>query len=83
MLPSSLRHARKDLPNFAVPLFLRIVANAALNSTGLKQDKVQPRAEGVDPARVRGDQLYVLRDGRYVEFTARDWGELSAARARL
>ncbi|KIW88251.1 uncharacterized protein Z519_11362 [Cladophialophora bantiana CBS 173.52] len=78
-----LRHARRDLPGFAVPLFLRIVPSGSLNSMGLKQDKVQPRSEGVDPARVRGDPLYVLRGDRYVVFTAADWDDLSAARARL
>ncbi|TKA75845.1 hypothetical protein B0A55_04388 [Friedmanniomyces simplex] len=78
-----LRHARADLPNFAVPLFLRIVPEAAMNATGVKQDKVQPRLEGVDPAKVRGDPLYVLRGDSYERFTAADWDSLSAARARL
>jgi len=77
------RHARKDLPNFAVPLFLRLVPEAALNSTGVKQDKVKPRDEGVDPTKVRGDRLYVLRGDRYEEFTDADWDNLAAARARL
>ena len=80
---SGFRHARKDLPNYAIPLFLRVVSQAAMNSNGLKQDKVQPRKEGVDPAQVRGDRLYVLRGDRYVRFTAADWTDLSAARARL
>lgn len=66
-----------------MPLFLRIVREAALNSNGLKQDKVQPRLEGVDPARVRGDSLYFLKDGRYHEFTKEDWNNLSMTRAKL
>jgi len=78
-----LRHAQKDLPSFAVPLFLRIVSSGALNSIGLKQDKVQPRTEGVDPAKVGADRLYVLRGGNYVAFTPTDWEELTKARARL
>ena len=49
----------------------------------LKQDKVQPRLEGVDPAKVRSDQLYVLRGDRYAPFTKVDWDDLSTARARL
>lgn len=77
------RHARRDLPHYAVPLFLRLVAQAALNSNGLKQDKVKPRAEGVDPSRVGSDELYVLRGGRYVEFTSRDWGDFVSGKARL
>lgn len=76
-------HAQKDLPNYAVPLFLRIVSQAALNSMGIKQDKIQPKDEGVNPSRVRGDRLYVLRGNRYTEFKAADWDDLSQARARL
>ena len=76
-------HARKDLPSFAVPLFLRIVSEAAMNSTGVKQDKVQPRLEGVDPAKVRGDTLYVLRGDAYELFTGDNWDALATARARL
>ncbi|KAJ9610752.1 hypothetical protein H2200_005529 [Cladophialophora chaetospira] len=82
-LDGLLRHARRDLPGFAVPLFLRMVSSGALNAFELKQDKVQPRAEGVDPEKVRGDQLYVLRGDRYVLFTKADWEDLSMARARL
>lgn len=77
------RHARKDLPGFAVPLFLRIVAEAALNATGVKQDKVDPRSEGIDPAKIRGDRLYLLKGDRYVPFIKSDWEDLSVGRARL
>ncbi|OAP65138.1 hypothetical protein AYL99_01110 [Fonsecaea erecta] len=73
----------RDLPGYAIPLFLRIVPTGSLNSMGLKQDKVQPRDEGVDPARVGGDQLYVLRGDRYVVFARADWDDLAKARARL
>ena len=79
----SNRHVRKDLPNYAIPLFLRLVSQAALNSNGLKQDKVQPRVEGVDPAKVGSDRLFVLKGGRYVPFGASDWQELETAKARL
>jgi hypothetical protein len=82
-LLTSCRHARKDLPHYAIPLFLRIVSQAALNSNGLKQDKVQPRMEGVDPTKVHGDQLFVLNGDNYVPFTASSWNDLTIARARL
>ncbi|KAH0828314.1 Isopenicillin N epimerase component 1 [Fonsecaea pedrosoi] len=82
-LDGLLSHAQRDLPGFAIPLFLRIVPTGSLNSMGLKQEKVQPRAEGVDPSRVRGDQVYVLRGGRYVRFTQKDWDDLVGARSRL
>ena len=44
---------------------------------------MQPRLEGVDPTKVQGDCLYVLRGDRYVEFTKSDWEALAKARARL
>ena len=50
---------------------------------GLKQEKVQPRLEGVDPARVGSDRLYVLRGNRYIPFEKADWDDFSSARARL
>ena len=50
---------------------------------GLKQEKVRPRSEGVDPANVQSDQLYVLRGDRYIAFTKLDWDDLVATRARL
>ena len=80
---TSIRHAQKDLPNYAVPLFLRIVSKAALNANELKQDKVQPRLQGVDPMKVDGDRLFVLKGTQYVPFTASSWNDLETARARL
>jgi hypothetical protein len=71
------------LPHYAIPLFLRIVSQAALNSNGLKQDKVQPRMEGIDPEKVQGDRLFVLNGDRYVPFSASDWKDLETAKARL
>lgn len=83
MLTRAHRHAKKDLPSYAIPLFLRIVPQAALNSSGLKQDKLQPRLEGVDPKKVGGDKMFVLREDAYVPFTQRDWDDLVGGRARL
>lgn len=54
-----------------------------MNSSGLKQDKLQPRREGVDPKMVRGDKLFVLKEGRYAPFTQSDWDALSNGKARL
>lgn len=80
---SRFRHMRRDLPSFAVPLFLRFVSAGALNAMGLKQDKSLPRSEGVDPVKVDTDPLYVLRGDRYVAFAKSDWDDLVATRARL
>lgn len=82
-LLTDCRHAKRDLPNYAIPLFLRIVKQAALNSNGLKQDKVQPRTEGVDPSKVGEDRLYVLKNDKYIPFTKASWDDLKTTKARL
>ena len=50
---------------------------------GLKQEKVQPRLEGVDPTKVGSDRLYVLKGNRYTAFASAEWDDLATARARL
>ena len=50
---------------------------------GLKQEKVQPRLEGVDPTRIGSDRLYVLKGNQYIPFARADWDDLATARARL
>ena len=54
-----------------------------MNSTGVKQDKVGPRLQGVDPSKVNGDRLYILRGDHYESFVGSDWAALADARARL
>ncbi|KAF2102811.1 acetyl-CoA synthetase-like protein [Rhizodiscina lignyota] len=82
-LQNLLRHARKGLPQYAVPTFVRLVENASLNNSH-KQDKVTLRKEGVDPTKVsNGDRLYVLRGNEYVPLGVNEWAEIVSGKSRL
>jgi hypothetical protein len=76
------RHARQDLPNFAVPVFLRIVKEPSMNNTH-KQSKTTLRAEGVHPDKTGDDHMYVLQDGKYVEFDRSHWNLLEMGKSRF
>jgi acyl-CoA synthetase (AMP-forming)/AMP-acid ligase II len=77
----------KELPRYAVPVFLRVMsaAHAAANRTGTnKQQKGLLRNEGVDPG-VVGDSLFWLPPGgkRYKRFTGEEWKALGAGTVKL
>ena len=76
-------HATKKLPRYAVPLFLRVTKE--LKATGNnKQQKHVLRSQGVDPAKVDGgDEMFWLRDGRYVRFDKGAWERLKAGEVKL
>jgi hypothetical protein len=77
------RHARANLPKYAVPIFLRLVSEP-LSTGNHKQNKVPLKAEGVDPDKVSsGDVIYWIRGDSYVPFLRADWEGLSQGRARL
>jgi len=83
LLASVAQHASKNLPKYAVPLFLRVVKEVQATGNN-KQQKHVLRGQGVEPAKVASeDKLYWLRDGTYVPFEVAEWEELSAGRARL
>lgn len=79
------KHARARLPNYAVPLFLRVTP--ALEYTGtLKIQKGRLKKEGVDPEKTTGeDKLYWLPPGsdRYLPFGKTEWQGLVDKRIRL
>ncbi|KAK1777061.1 hypothetical protein QBC45DRAFT_199435 [Copromyces sp. CBS 386.78] len=84
------RHAKKTLPKYAVPLFLRVMKEVGgQHTTGtMKQQKHVLRQQGVEPGVVvgkEGDRLYWLdaEKGRYVEFGEREWRELQGGRVKL
>ncbi|EMC94363.1 hypothetical protein BAUCODRAFT_545966 [Baudoinia panamericana UAMH 10762] len=85
-----LAHARKLLPRYAVPVFLRVVRQQQASHNN-KQLKVPLRKEGVDPKKVREgdagseDILMWVRPGsdRYEPFTETEWETLGAGKARL
>jgi len=80
-LSELLRHIRQVLPNYAVPLFLRVTADLRLTGN-MKHQKSEFKEEGVDPGKVQ-ERLLWLRDGAYVEFTLVDWENLKTESVRL
>ena len=82
-LDSLAAHVLKNLPRFAVPLFIRVLP--AMHSTGNnKQQKHILRTEGVDPTLVsKTDRLYWLQGNTYVAFGQRDWDRLKSGQVKL
>lgn len=77
-------HVRKELPKYALPLFLRVLTDESMRTTGTnKQQKHHLRDEGVDPKNTGADPVYWLTNGTYQRFTPRDWAELNGGRVRL
>lgn len=87
-------HARKQLPGYAVPVFVRVlggeVGGAASHNN--KQNKVALRAEGIDPSKKGskvmgggGDENYWMspKSDKYVRFEDKDWRNLVGGTARL
>ncbi|KAI4859256.1 acetyl-CoA synthetase-like protein [Hypoxylon rubiginosum] len=84
LLRSLAEHARNRLPKYAVPIFLRVGDGLAAAVTGtLKQQKHELRIQGVDPRLVGDDELFWLKDGRYVKFGESDWDRLNAGQVKL
>lgn len=76
------KHVHARLPRFAVPLFLRLAKEMQITGTN-KQQKHVVRAQGVDPEKTGGDDLFWLKNGTYSKFTRQDWEELNGGRVRL
>lgn len=84
LLASLAKHSLAGLPKYAVPLFLRVVKDVALQTTGTnKQQKHILREEGVDPAKANGDDLFWLNNGTYVPFGFSEWKALQAGSVKL
>jgi acyl-CoA synthetase (AMP-forming)/AMP-acid ligase II len=82
-------HASKNLPKYAVPVFLRFSKDeASIQRTGTnKQQKHGLREEGIDPTKsaASGDLLFWLPQGasEYQPFGDDQWRSLTAGKARL
>lgn len=84
---------RKELPSYAVPIFVRVREGVGGMSTdNHKHNKVHLRSEGVDPQALgtkvvngKGDKLFWLPAGspKYIPFTQGDWDKLTQSRARI
>ncbi|KAI1324665.1 acetyl-CoA synthetase-like protein [Xylariaceae sp. FL0255] len=84
VLRSLAAHARKVLPRYAVPIFLRFGEglSAAVTCTN-KQQKHNLRVEGVDPAKIGEDEIFWLRGDTYVKFENADWERMNAGQVKL
>ncbi|KAK0721104.1 hypothetical protein B0H67DRAFT_578144 [Lasiosphaeris hirsuta] len=84
LLASLAKHARDNLPKYAVPLFLRIVQDVGLQNTGTnKQQKNGLRNQSVDPAKMLGDSVFWLRDGTYAPFGQKEWRAMEGGDVKL
>lgn len=83
-----LAHARKGLPKYAVPVFLRVI-KAPTTMHNNKQNKVPLRKEGVDFEKIRNgeagreDELMWVKGDTYVPFGEGDLEAIRDGKARL
>lgn len=75
------RHLNDNLPDFAVPRFVRRLSEVETTST-FKYKKTDLVAEGFDPALGR-DPLFVLNNGGYVPLTKTHLADIRAGRLRF
>ena len=77
-------HAKKQLPRYAVPLFLRLLKEVEVTGT-LKHQKVALRSQGVDPDQLGADEVFWLEPGaeRYTKFTHKEWERVVNGTAKL
>lgn len=83
-LKTLAQHARRGLPKYALPLFLRVVKEGTLQNTGTnKQQKTNLRSEGVEPGRTGLDDVFWLKGDTYVRFGPEDWTALQGGKVKL
>lgn len=78
------QHLKRELPAYAVPLFLRV--KTAMETTGtFKYQKSGLKNEGFDPAKTGGEPLYVLLPGTttYVPLDAEVHANILAGKYRF
>ncbi|KAI9688964.1 MAG: hypothetical protein M1822_000701 [Bathelium mastoideum] len=76
----------KNLPRYAIPLFVRVTREGALTGT-MKLQKNALRDQGVDPEKTirEGDLMFWLKPGsqQYVPFEKADWERVVEGNVRL
>ncbi|CAN9132707.1 unnamed protein product [Alternaria alternata] len=84
LLQELAQHVKKELPAFAVPVWIRVTREMQLTGTN-KQQKVELQKEGIDPQVMeeKGDVLYWLRDGTYRRFTVEDLKSIEGGNVKL
>ena len=84
LLADLATYAKERLPKYAVPLFLRVLKEVGMQTTGTnKQQKHGFRQQSVDPSKVLDDALFWLKDGKYVPFGPAEWKSLQQGVAKL
>lgn len=77
-------HLRATLPQYAVPLFLRVVPDMGADTTGTnKQQKYNLRKLGVKPTKEAGAAMFWLKGDTYVPFGDKDWKKIETGRLKL
>ena len=79
--PDRFWRAVSDLPAYAQPRFVRVMASLAKTGT-FKIQKSDLRKDGVDPANV-SDPLYVRTKAGYEMLTAERWTDVKEGRLKL
>jgi fatty-acyl-CoA synthase len=74
-------HLKTRLPDYARPVFLRIVDSLAMTET-FKQKKQELAHQGFDPA-ATGDPLYCSQDGTYAPLDVALYARIASGLARL
>ncbi|KAM0722286.1 hypothetical protein Q7P37_001727 [Cladosporium fusiforme] len=83
-----LQHARKGLPKYAVPVFIRVIKSPTTMHNN-KQNKVPLRKEGIDFDKIANgeagsdDELLWVQGDTYVPFQPHDLESIGAGKARL
>jgi acyl-CoA synthetase (AMP-forming)/AMP-acid ligase II len=83
-LRSLAEHVKKELPTFAVPIWLRVTKEMQLTGTN-KQQKHLLQKDGIDPSAVEeaGDALYWLQGSTYTKFTKKDLERIEGGGVKL
>lgn len=77
-----MKHCQKNLPSYAVPLFLRITPQIAVTAT-MKHQKGELRNEGIDISKVKDKMFYLSADKGYIPLTPQVFAEITKPMARL
>ena len=72
---------KKDLPSYAVPIFLRMLPEVEITGT-FKHRKVEVRKEGIDLDKAT-DPIYWLKGDTYVLFTPAESSTITDGTAKL
>ena len=81
------RHARSQLPPYAIPIFLRRT-KTSMASHNNKLNKAPLQKQGIDPEKMEGpdDLLWINGKGKgdtYVPFGPKDFQDITVGLARL